>query len=111
MATKSEIAASQTAKTGGRKFDGGKPRFGLLPPIALEETAKVLTYGAEKYEEENWRRVPGAEDRYFDAALRHMWAWKQGQMNDPETNLHHMAHAVCCLMFIAELSILNREKK
>lgn len=109
MATKSEIAASQSATAGGRKFDGGKPRYGLLPPIALEDVAKVLTFGAEKYEEDNWRRVPGAMDRYFDAALRHMWSWKRGEANDPETGLHHMAHAICCLMFIEELDSIERK--
>jgi hypothetical protein len=30
------VKASQTATTGGRKFDGGKPQYGLLPPLALK---------------------------------------------------------------------------
>jgi hypothetical protein len=110
MPTKKEIKESQTATTGGRKFDGGKSQYGLLPPVALEETVKVLTYGAEKYEPDNWRRVPGAIDRYFDALQRHVWAWKRGEEIDPETGLHHMAHAICCAMFICELEILNRKK-
>ena len=33
----------------GRKYDGGKLEYGLLPPLALEETVKVLTFGAQKY--------------------------------------------------------------
>lgn len=103
MATKEEIEASQTATSGGRKFDGGKVQYGLLPPLALEETAKVLTFGAQKYEPDNWRRVPNANDRYFDALLRHVWAWKRGEQLDPETGLHHMAHAICCAMFIVDL--------
>jgi len=37
----------------GRKFDGGKLEYGLLPPLALEETVKVLTFGAQKYERDN----------------------------------------------------------
>jgi hypothetical protein len=88
---------------GGRKFDGGKLQYGLIPPLALRETVKVLTYGAEKYEPDNWRRVPDGPRRYFDAAQRHLWAYKKGELNDEETGINHLAHAICCLMFMLDL--------
>jgi hypothetical protein len=100
----SELENSQSKDcTGGRKFDGGKLQYGLVPPLALRETVKVLTYGAEKYEPDNWRRVPDGPRRYFDAAQRHIWAYKTGEVNDPETNINHLAHAICCLMFMLDL--------
>ena len=86
----------------GRKFDGEKLEYGLLPPYALEETVKVLTFGAQKYERDNWIKVPDSKRRYFDALQRHVWAYKQGEKIDPESNLHHLAHAMCCLMFLYE---------
>jgi len=86
----------------GRKFDGGKLEYGLLPPLALEETVKVLTFGAQKYERDNWQKVPDSKRRYFDALQRHVWAWKQGEQNDQETGINHLAHAMCCLMFLYE---------
>ena len=86
----------------GRKFDGGKMEYGLLPPLALEETVKVLTFGAQKYERDNWQKVPDSKRRYFDAMQRHVWAWKQGEQMDPESGIHHLAHAMCCLMFLYE---------
>jgi hypothetical protein len=88
---------------GGRKFDGGKLQYGLIPPLALRETVKVLTFGAEKYEPDNWRRVPDGPRRYFDAAQRHLWAYKEGEMYDPETGVNHLAHALCCIMFMLDL--------
>lgn len=97
-----EIKASQNATTGGRKFDGGKLQYGLLPPLALAETVKVLTFGAEKYEPDNWKRVPDSKRRYFDAMERHIWAYKAGEVIDPESGIHHLAHAMCCLMFLYE---------
>jgi hypothetical protein len=100
------IKASQTATTGGRKFDGGKLRYGLLPPLALKATADVLTFGAEKYEPGNWKHVPDSINRYFDAAQRHMWAWKEGEQIDSDSGRHHLAHAICCLMFLYEHDIL-----
>lgn len=89
--------------TGGRKFDGGKLQYGLLPPLALKETVRVLTFGAEKYEPDNWRRVPDGARRYFDAAQRHLWAYREGERYDPETEVNHLAHAICCLMFMLDL--------
>lgn len=101
-ATADIVKSSQTATTGGRKFDGNKLEYGLLPPLALEETVKVLTFGAQKYERDNWQKVPDSKRRYFDALQRHMWAWKQGEQNDQESGINHLAHAMCCLMFLYE---------
>ena len=100
------VKASQTATSGGRKFDGGKPEYGLLPPLALEETVKVLTFGAQKYERDNWKKVPDSKRRYFDAMERHIWAYKKGEQMDPESGIHHLAHAMCCLMFLYEHDIM-----
>ena len=101
-----EVKQSQTATTGGRKFDGGKLEYGLLPPLALKATVDVLTVGAQKYERDNWKKVPDSKRRYFDAMQRHIWAWKEGEQNDPETGRNHLAHALCCLMFLYEHDIL-----
>jgi hypothetical protein len=102
MVTPEQVKASQLATTGGRKFDGGKLQYGLLPPLALAETVKVLTFGAEKYEPDNWKQVPDSKRRYFDALQRHLWAYKTGEQMDPESGIHHLAHAMCCLMFLYE---------
>ena len=102
VSVKDKVAASQTATTGGRKFDGGKLQYGLIPPLALKEMVKVLTFGAEKYEPDNWKFVPDSKRRYYDAMQRHLWAWKEGEQNDPETGINHLAHAMCCLFFLYE---------
>lgn len=91
----------------GRKDDIGKTRYDLLPPLALDEFAKVLTFGAKKYDPENWRLVDDAMNRYFAAAQRHMWAAKRGEVNDSESGLNHFAHAICCLAFMLELELEN----
>jgi hypothetical protein len=104
VAKKEDLKVSQDpSHTGGRKFDGGKLQYGLLPPNSLKDVVQVLTFGAEKYEIDNWKRVPDAKRRYFDAANRHIWAYKAGEINDPETGVNHLAHAICCLMFINDL--------
>ena len=93
---------SQTATTGGRKFDENKLEYGLIPPLAQQEMVRVLTFGAQKYERDNWKKVPESKRRYFDAMERHIWAWKMGEQLDPESGIHHLAHAMCCLSFLFE---------
>src|SRR5690554_1536972 len=89
---------------GFKKDDHGKPRYGLIPPHAELELARVLTMGAEKYGADNWRKG-GAESipRYVDAAQRHIAAYRRGEELDGESGLQHLAHAVASLMFIMEL--------
>lgn len=93
----------------GIKYDAGKPEYGLLPPFALEELVNVLTIGALKYDRENWRKVPEAHRRYFDAAQRHLWAYRRGEKLDPETGKSHLMHAACCLFFMCELDLLENQ--
>lgn len=86
----------------GRKNDLGKLRWDLVQPLILQEYVKVLTEGAKKYAPNNWRKVEDARNRYFAALLRHIWAWWLGERDDPEWGLHHLAHAMCCVTFLAE---------
>lgn len=87
----------------GVKHDAGKEQWGLLPLLAVQDIVRVLTFGAKKYAPDNWRKVPQAQERYYDALLRHLVAWRLGEQNDPESGLPHLAHAGCCLLFLAEL--------
>ena len=86
----------------GRKDDAGKRRWSLLPWNAVAGVVEVLTYGATKYGDHNWRQVDNAGERYFDAALRHLHAWHDGERLDGESGLPHLAHAACCILFLLE---------
>jgi len=99
MATKEDIKKSQNATTGGRKFDGGKLQYGLLPPLALKATVEILTFGAEKYEPDNWKNVPDPKRRYFDSMQRHIWAWKDDEQYDPDTDKNYLAQPMYCFCF------------
>lgn len=89
------------------KFDGGKPRLELLPWDAVEQVAWVLTYGAEKYEPNNWQKVPDGLNRYLGSAMRHLSAHQQGEILDDVTP--HVANAASCCLFI--LHLLLKEGK
>lgn len=73
----------------GIKHDTDKDRWDLLPVNAARAIVRVLTFGARKYDPENWRRVPDAKRRYYAAALRHMTSWWEGEKLDPESTTSH----------------------
>jgi len=82
----------------GTKYDTDKPRWDLLPIEEVEEVVKVLTLGADKYEDWNWTKVDGT--RYYSAAMRHLCSWRKGELIDEESGCSHLSHAVCCLLFL-----------
>ncbi len=59
---------------------------------------------AEKYGAWNWSMVSDLERRYLAAAMRHINAYRAGEMLDQESGLPHLAHAMCCLAFLIEKS-------
>lgn len=92
----------------GVKHDQQKRRFSLFPTRTLYAIIDVLEYGAKKYEAENWRKVPDARKRYYDAAMRHINDWWMGETHDNGeggSGHHHLAHAACCLVFLLTVDL------
>lgn len=84
----------------GIKHDQEKNRWDLVPWEALNEIVRVFTFGAKTYGEGNWKHVTNKHNRYFSAAMRHMIAWRNGEILDPQTGRHHLAHAAVNLIFL-----------
>lgn len=95
----------------GMKYDSGKPRMSLVPPHALTEMAKVMTFGASKYKAHSWKQVENAQERYLDALLRHAIAYVAGERIDPESGLPTMAHIMCDAAFLIELDMFNNTER
>lgn len=98
-----EIAAELGIKMGERadRFNTGKTRYDLVPKYPLEQIAKVMTRGAEKYAPYNWAKgMPWSE---CEASLRrHLEAYALGEDFDPETGLYHLAHLAVNAMFLID---------
>jgi hypothetical protein len=94
--------------TNALKYDEDKPPMNLLSREALEQTAKVMAFGKEKYDAHNWRKG-FAWSRPLSAAMRHIMAFNDGEDKDPESGLSHLAHAACCIMFLLEFEKTHQE--
>jgi hypothetical protein len=95
-----------------RKDDNGKVPLELLPTQALEQVARALAFGRDRYGPWNW--AGGfAWSRLIGAALRHLFAWQRGEDKDPESGLSHLAHAGCCVLFLIqhEISKLGQDDR
>ena len=85
----------------GKKFDEGKPMLGLVARSLIWAIGTTMTFGAKKYGADNWRG--GMEwNRPYDALLRHLTAWWDGEDKDLESGQSHLWHAACELMFLVE---------
>lgn len=86
------------------KHDQDKDEWHLLPLVAVRAVIRVLMHGAAKYCEWNWAEG-GDYSRLYNACLRHLTAWWDGEDLDGESGLNHLAHAACCILFMLELQL------
>lgn len=93
-------APTITLPNGARQSDS-PGRADLLPPLSLLEIAKVLKYGAEKYEPNNWRGIP-LED-HLNHVLIHLLAYLAGDRSDD-----HLGHAACRMLFAHETALTQK---
>lgn len=91
------------------KWDKGKIRYELVPLSAIEALGKVLTFGATRYGDETWRRLPKANDRYYAATLRHLFAYRNGEYLDNDSGFPHLFHALTNIAFLIELKLSEQK--
>jgi hypothetical protein len=88
----------------GAKLDAGKPLAGVLLDfgLALESVSRIGTFGAVKYTRGGWQSVPGGEQRYEDAAMRHLLRMRTERI-DSETGMPHLWAAAWNMLAVIEL--------
>ena len=77
-----------------------KAPMSTVSAAVLAEIGVAMLEGASKYGRHNYRAVGVRGSVYYDATMRHMDAWWKGEHQDGETGQSHLAHAMCCLMFL-----------
>ncbi len=90
------------------KYDGGKPRLALVPSAAIKAIGEIMTYGADKYEENGWKRVEPW--RYRDALMRHLVEYLDDpHSTDGESGFPHLWHMITNAAFLCELEDFGEE--
>lgn len=83
------------------RLDQDKPQMSLIDPWAAEGLAKVLTFGARKYNPWNWKKTGFQYSRTLDSLHRHLAAFERGEDIDPESRLPHIDHLGANWMFLS----------
>lgn len=91
------------------KNDSGKLQWSLLPFKELEDVVRVLMLGAKKYTPDNWKKCDDVT-RYKDALMRHVISYVSGDETDEESQLSHLAHAVCNCLFLMYFDNTKKEE-
>lgn len=87
-----------------------KPQLHLIPVGAMTPIARVMELGASKYGPYNWRDTPVNYTTYLSAARRHIDAFLDGQVQDPESGQSHLAHAAAGLMILLDAIVTGNAK-
>lgn len=122
------------ARTDGKKHDGGKPNYLLLPRSVLpddemlrwlhdrarethrcgwledvasspEEIEKVMAFGASKYSARGWETCGIEASRLLAAAMRHQWAIVRGEKCAKDSGLPHVWHRDANLAMLEDLDL------
>lgn len=83
-------------------FGVRKVSFSNLPAIVIAEMALGMTEGSPKYGRHNYRVVGVCASVYFDAALRHLFDWWEGQDIDPDSGLNHIVKGLTSLAVLRD---------
>jgi hypothetical protein len=75
-----------------------KAPMSVLPTPVLAEVGVGMLEGASKYGRHNWRGAGIRTSVYYDATMRHLISYWEGEDIDPDSNLSHVTKAICSLM-------------
>lgn len=78
-------------------------------PHALEELARVIAFGATKYENHSWSKIPRFIERAQNSLGRHQLAVAKGEAFDPESGCLHQAHVIWNTLAILEHGLTVNE--
>lgn len=79
-----------------------KPPFRAIPVTALVWLGKAMMDGLRKYGVLNWRDKPVTASTYYDAALRHLFAYWDGEQYASDSKVHHLGHVMACCAIIID---------
>ena len=98
-----QIMAPDSKPTNPKDLIGSnKVPLGLFPDTAIALGSVAMLEGALKYGKQNFRAIGVKASIYYDACRRHMGLWFDGEENDPDSGLPHLAHALACIAIIID---------
>jgi len=98
---------SMTTKLSNPKDAVGvrKVPMSTVPAMVMLEVGNAMLEGACKYGRHNYRVVGVRSSVYYDAAMRHLMAWWEGQDIDPDSGCSHIVKAIAGLTVLRDAEL------
>lgn len=87
-----------------------KPPLSTVPMPVLFEVGAAMLEGACKYARHNYRVAGVRSSVYFDAAMRHLAAWWEGEENDPDSGISHITKVIAGLVVLRDAQMSGMVK-
>lgn len=91
-----------------------KLAWNLIPMDEMEEVVRAMMDGSHSYQfsdhyqdPPNYMKCPEPL-MYYNAAMRHLQAWKRGELQDSRSGLHPLAHAAASCLILMCLDYKKR---
>lgn len=85
-----------------------KAPLSVVPMPVIVEVGVGMLEGASKYGRHNYREMGVRASVYFDATMRHMIAWWEGEDIDADSGLSHVTKAICSLVVLRDAMMQNK---
>lgn len=79
-----------------------KAPMSVLPRGVLYECGLGMLEGGRKYGRHNYRQAGIRASVYFDATMRHLDSWWEGEDIDPDSGMPHVVKAICSLLVLRD---------
>lgn len=79
-----------------------KPGLRAVPPVALYVMGQAMADGEKKYGRYNWREHAVSSSVYFEAAMRHLLAWWDGEDAAADSGVSHLGHVMACMSILVD---------
>ena len=84
-----------------------KVPLSTMPTGPMYEVSLAMLEGARKYGRHNYRTLGVKASVYYDAALRHLTTWWEGEDIDEASGIHHLMKAAACLFVVRDSMLME----
>lgn len=85
-----------------------KAPMSTVSGAVLAELGVAMLEGASKYGRHNYRAVGVSAAVYYDATMRHLIGWWEGEDVDPDSGLSHVTKAIASLVVLRDAMIQSK---
>lgn len=85
-----------------------KAPMSTVSAAVMAEVGVAMLEGAAKYGRHNYRAVGVRGSVYYDATMRHLMSWWEGEDLDPDSGLSHITKAIASLVVLRDSMVQGK---